>query len=95
MIRYLGALVDNINANALPKVNDTQAAWKTGLTIFFGVMGAIAFLMMVIAGMNFVLSEGNPDKVARARNTIIYAGVGLAVAFAAAFAVTIVLGRTG
>lgn len=91
MIKYFS---DTHLTGALPHV-DPNNSLKNGLTIFFTILGAIAFLMMVIAGLNMVLSEGNPDKVARARNTIIYAGVGLAVAFSAAFIVTIVLGKAG
>lgn len=85
----------HLNSQSLPHVNASNSTFHKGLMVFFGIIGAIAFLMMVIAGLNMVLSEGNPDKVARARNTIIYAGVGLAVAVTAAFAVSIVLGSVG
>lgn len=84
---------NHLSSNSLPHVN-ADSALHNGLLIFFGIIGAIAFLMMVVAGLNMILSEGNPDKVAKARNTIIYAGVGLAVAASAAFAVSVVLSKS-
>lgn len=86
---------NHLDQTSLPRVSSSNATFHKGLLIFFGIIGAIAFLMMVIAGMNMVLSEGNPDKVARARNTIIYAGVGLAVAVSASLAVSVVLSKAG
>ncbi len=81
-----------LNDSKLPRV-ETSSAVKNGLTIFFVILGAIAFLMMVIGGLNFVLSQGNPDRVARARNTMIYAAVGLAVAASASLIVNVVLNK--
>ncbi|MGF7229098.1 MAG: pilin [Candidatus Saccharibacteria bacterium] len=48
-------------------------------TIVFGISGAIALLIIVIAGFQYVTSQGNPQSVAKAKNAIIYAGVGLVV----------------
>jgi TRAP-type C4-dicarboxylate transport system permease small subunit len=50
------------------------------LQVVFATLGAIAFLVIVIAGLQFVLSRGEPEKAAKARRTIIYAAVGLVVA---------------
>ncbi len=81
-----------IPQNTLPKV-DANNALANGISIFFGILGAIAFLVIVIAGLNMVLSEGNPDKVSRAKNTIIYAAVGLVIAASASLIVSAVLNK--
>lgn len=94
MINYL---LTNFGAQLIDKttlpVVETSSALANGLRIFFGILGAIAFLMMVIAGFKFVLSSGNPEQVNQARNTIIYAAVGLVVAASASAIVTLVLSK--
>ena len=54
-----------------------STAISTVLELAFGALGSIAFIVMVYAGMKFVLSRGNADAVAKARNTIVYATIGL------------------
>jgi heme O synthase-like polyprenyltransferase len=63
------------------------------LNIVFGVIAAVAVLVIVIAGLQFILSRGEPQKTATARNTIIYASIGLALAFFAFAIVRFVLGE--
>lgn len=62
------------------------------LETVFGIAGAIAMLVIVIAGIRFILGRGDPQKSADARNTIIYAGVGLAIAVLAFSIVRFVVG---
>jgi hypothetical protein len=56
-------------------------------------MGAIALIIIILAGIRFITSQGNPDNLAKARNTIIFAAVGLAVSLGALTIVTFVVGR--
>jgi hypothetical protein len=62
------------------------------LQIIFGLGGAIAMLVIVIAGIQFILSRGDPQKSATARNAVIYALVGLAVMTVAFSIVSFVAG---
>ncbi len=78
----------------IPKVTPTQDSVRTLLQLFFGALAAVAVLITAIASLLFALSRGNPDKASRARNAIIYAGVGLAVALSAEAIVTFVVGNT-
>ena len=57
------------------------------------VTAIIAVIIIIIAGIRFVLSGGDPQKVASARNTIIYAAVGLAVAALAQALVQLILDK--
>ncbi len=61
------------------------------LQFTFGVLGAIAVLVIVIAALQYVLSAGDTQKVARAKDAIIYALIGLAVAVMAYAIVAFVL----
>ncbi len=44
-----------------------------------GVMGAVAVLIIVVAGFRFITSQGGSNEVATARNAVLYASVGLVV----------------
>lgn len=63
------------------------------LTIVFGVIAAVAVLMIVIAGFRLVMAQGNPQEIAKARNTIVYALIGLVVALTAEAIVAFALGK--
>jgi ABC-type polysaccharide transport system permease subunit len=49
--------------------------------------------MIVIAGLRFITAQGNPQENAKARNTIVYAVVGLLVALIAEIFVSFILGK--
>jgi len=57
------------------------------------VIAIIAVIVIIVAGIRFMLSQGEPQKITSARNTIIYAGVGLAVAALAQAIVQLVLNK--
>jgi hypothetical protein len=56
------------------------------------VIGALAVIMIIVGGLRYVVSGGNATAVSAAKNTILYAIVGLIVAFLAFAAVNFVLG---
>lgn len=52
------------------------------------VVGVAAVIMIIINGFKFVLSNGNPENVTKAKNGIIFAIIGILVAlFAEAIAI--------
>jgi hypothetical protein len=51
--------------------------------IIFTLLLAIAGVMIVVAGLRFVFAGGNPEEVSRARDVIMYALIGIIVAFLA------------
>ncbi len=77
----------------LPTPDASSGNLHNLLQIVFGTMAVLAVLIVVIAGLNFVSSQGDPQKAARAREVIIYALIGLIVAVSAEVIVTFVLGR--
>lgn len=77
----------------LPIVTADNQALQTMLQIVFGIIGAVAVLIIVLAGLTYSRSLGNPDLATKARRTIVYAVIGLAVAISAEFAVTFLIGR--
>lgn len=52
----------------------------TVINFAIGIVGIVAVAMMVIAGVGFTTSAGDPAKAKKARDTMLYAVVGLIVA---------------
>ena len=57
------------------------------LNAIYGILGVIAVVMIVISGVKYTTSQGDPGKVQSAKNTILYAIIGLVIALLA-FAIT-------
>ena len=57
------------------------------------IIGAVSVIMIVIGGIRFVFSQGDPQSSASARNTILYSVIGLVVAIMAYGIINWVLGR--
>ena len=49
--------------------------------------------MVIYGGIEFIMSQGEPDKANKARGTVINALIGLVIAVAAATLVTFIAGR--
>jgi hypothetical protein len=80
-----------IDTSPLPKPEANQARIDTILGVVFGLMGLIAVLMLVIGGFKYIISKGDPREMAQAKNTIIYALVGLGVVIMSYTIVTFVV----
>ncbi len=63
------------------------------LNLFSFAVGIMVVIMIIIGGVKFVTSQGDSGAVTGARNTIIYALVGLVIVLLAQFIVHFVLGR--
>ena len=90
-----GTTTIGLNLDSLPNTNGVASGdvVKTILSIVFGVLGALSLLFVIIGGFRYILSQGDSQNVSRAKNTILYALVGLAVAVVAESIVGLVLGK--
>jgi hypothetical protein len=61
-------------------------------TLIF-LVGAISVIMLIIGGFRYVISSGNSSAVEGAKNTILYAIIGIVVAAAAYAVVYFVVGK--
>ena len=57
--------------------------FKTIVNIMLFIVGAVAVIMLIIGGIRYVTSGGAQDQVTAAKNTIMYAIVGIIVAILA------------
>ena len=52
---------------------------QPALQLVFGLAGGIALLVITVAGFQYVISQGNPQSTAKAKDTILYDPIGLVV----------------
>lgn len=88
-----GELCDN-NPTGLPQVNANEGQITAILQIVFGVIGVVALVIIILAGLQLTVSAGgNPEAAAKARKTIVFAALGLIIAISAELIVTFVLNK--
>jgi hypothetical protein len=56
------------------------------------VVGAVSVVVIVVGGLMYVLSAGDANNTKRAKDTILYAAIGLIIALIAQAIVTFVIG---
>lgn len=83
-----GCTVDQGAANT--KINNIL---KTVVNLFSLVVGVISVIMIIIGGLKYITSGGEASNISGAKNTIIYAIVGLVIVALAQFIVHFVLGK--
>jgi hypothetical protein len=66
--------------------------FKTITNVLLYVLGAISVIMIIIGGLRYVVSGGNSTNVTAAKNTILYAIVGVIIAILSYAIINFVLG---
>jgi intracellular septation protein A len=82
--------IDN-TLSPLPKPAANQSNIDAVLSVVFGTMAVVAILIIVIAGLRYILANGDAQAMSKAKNTIIYALIGLVIAMSGFSIVTFVL----
>lgn len=73
--------------NAPAKLFGDGSIFSTITSILLFVIGAIAVIMLIVGGIKYVVSQGDQNAITSAKNTILYALIGIVVAFLAYAAV--------
>lgn len=68
-----------------------EGVFRTVTNVLLFIIGAIAVIMLIIGGIRYVLSGGDQAQVTSAKNTILYAIIGIVVAILAFAAVDFVI----
>ncbi len=76
--------------DATAKVNDLI---KDVINIFSLVVGVVAVIMIIIGGFRYITSGGDSSNISSAKNTILYAIIGLIIVALSQTIVRFVLGR--
>jgi hypothetical protein len=93
MISVIYKLATDIQPGNLPTGDANSGVVKTILSIVFGIVGALALLMLVVSGLRYVISGGDPNRISKAKDGIIFALIGLLVALTAEAIVAFVVNR--
>lgn len=65
------------------KSEDASSIVKKVIDFLLFLIGVIAVIMVIYGGIQYALSAGDPNKVSKAKNTIVYAVIGIVVAMLA------------
>ena len=71
---------------------ENDGVFKNIVNIMLFIIGAVAVIMLIIGGIKYVTSGGAQDQVTGAKNTIMYAIIGIIVALLAFAVVNFVIG---
>ena len=92
---YALTIFDGVNAargNDQPtELFGVGGVLTTVTNILLFVVGALSVIMLIVGGLRYVVSGGNSTAVTAAKNTILYAIVGLVIAFLAYAAINFVI----
>lgn len=72
---------------------DLASVIKLITNVLMFIIGAVAVIMVIIGGFQYVTSQGDSSKTTTAKNTILYAVIGLIVALLAYAIVQFVVDR--
>ena len=70
-----GANVNKVGDGTDTLVDDI----KNILNVIIGVLGLVCVVVMIIGGVNYMISSGDAGKVKKAKDTILYGLIGLVV----------------
>lgn len=79
----------------LPTVSADNTTITTVFLIVLNIVGAVSLVIITIAGFKYVISRGEPQAIAKAKDTILYALIGLGVAIMGRVIVAFVFNRVG
>lgn len=94
-----GATLSVGTGNGCPAANNAEGTDRvnniitTVVNIFSAIVGIVSVIMIIYGGFKYITSGGDSSKVTEAKNTIIYAVIGLVVVALAQFIVQFVLDR--
>lgn len=79
--------IAQFNDLQLLKVDFTNETIPSIISLVFAIMGAVSVIIIAVAGLKYTMSMGEPSATKKAKDTILYAFIGL---FVSILAVTIV-----
>lgn len=82
---------DSSSVNPTDPITGNDGIIMKVVKVISYVIGFVAVLMIIIAGLKFVTANGNSENISSARNTILYAMIGVAIAVIAPLIVRFVI----
>jgi hypothetical protein len=92
---YLPGTTDPNNGLCTPQLNDLSNIWlvvAAVIEIMLRVAAIVAVAFIIYGSITYITSQGEPDSTKRAKDTIVNALVGLAIAVLAAAIIQFIAG---
>ncbi len=91
---YLVKFAQTISADeaGVPAM-DADVLLQNGLNLTYFIAGAVAVIVIVVAGIMYAVSSGNAGRVTKAKNLLTYSIVGLVLVLTAFTITNFVIGR--
>jgi hypothetical protein len=93
--KYLPGTTDPTTHLCSPQLTRLSDVWlilAAVIEILLRVAAIVAVIFVIYGAISYVISQGDPDKTARAKGTIVNSLVGLAISVMAAAIVTFIAG---
>lgn len=92
-MKIFGLTTDQATNAGIPTNVDANKVLPTILNTVYWIAGSVAVIVIVIAGIYYITSQGNASQVSQAKNAIIAACIGLVVVVMAFTITQFVLGE--
>lgn len=89
---YLAAVKVPTGSTGIP-VLEAENVFAAGLNLVYYVAGVICVISIIAAGILYAVANGEAEKIKAAKNTILYAVIGLVVIMMAFTITGFVVGR--
>ena len=84
---------DSVDSNTSGSTDSINKLIRDVINIFSIIVGVVSVIMIIIGGFRYITSGGDSNHVSSAKNTIIYAIIGLVIVALAQFIVQFVLNK--
>ena len=97
ILRLVGSVICKLDVNSLTGQgfadNNMETIVKNVVNTAMTVLAVVSVIMLIYGGYNYTTSGGDASKVTKAKNTILYAVIGLIIALLALAIVNFILGE--
>lgn len=91
--KILAAVNTTVPVDNIPKVQLNAATIGAILSTVFTLVGGLAILFLLVGAVRYVTSNGDQSQLTQAKNTILYAIIGIVVSLSAFAIVQFVVGQ--
>lgn len=77
--------------DGLPTTSANNSFVQNALQVVIAIIAVISVLFIAIGGLRYILSQGDPQAISKAKGSIVYALIGLAIAILAQAIVVFVI----
>jgi hypothetical protein len=92
ILYYFAQLID---PSPLPNVNGNPQTLNTIFKTIYIIIGALTVLLFIWGGFRYMISQGDPQKVAIAKTRFLHITIGLVIATSAVTIVNFIVSRFG